>query len=189
MCFFLENSKRYLLVLLLLWIPKLFQLPPSFSARNFSIDRQCWNIPIVHRFALTTSMKGTRAVHRHALTCSDPPLVSSLALQKTQLVTTRNSTSLSPWWPKSPQLQWDRPSSCSVHSARTQRQHPPPRKCAGTSYFLHFLPGSFTNVEIEDPPNLPPWRKIWSCIFSDWAKTFTPPPAALGTSCCCWFGV
>lgn len=62
-------------------------------------------------------------------------IVHSLALhpqlQQMQHGTMWKFPSLSPWWPKSTQLHWNRPSSCSVHSTMTQSQHP--------FDFLHFL--------------------------------------------------
>ena len=39
-----------------------------------------------------------------------------------------------------------------------------------------------------NPPNLPPRQQFWSRNFRYCAKSFTPPPATMKTSCCCGCG-
>lgn len=110
-------------------------------------------------------------------------IVHSLALhpqlQQTQHGTMWKFPSLSPWWPKSTQLHWNRPSSCSVHSAMTQSQHP--------FDFLHFLDDITQKVEIiEKEPYLPPnTYSFQRSTVKYCANSFMNSPAIIKTCCCC----
>ena len=90
--FFLKSPKKESINSTCTIAFEFFGTPLASHLCKFSIDCHCWNRPIVHGFALITSMhltktqllKGTRAVHRLALTCSDPPSLQLIALQLQQ---------------------------------------------------------------------------------------------------------
>ena len=141
-----------------------FWRPSPAQLRNLSIQCHRWNRPFLDGFVLITWMiriktlrKGEGALLRNTLTCSEPPLVHARAshLRQTQHANTLISPPSSPWWPISRKQQSDRPPPCCGNSAWSQRQHPCPRKCGGSSLFLNFSAGGVTNIVIEKSAE--PW--------------------------------
>ena len=54
---------------------------------------------------------------------------------------------------------------------------------------FHWIPASSqTWSKSKKLPKLPLWEQCWSCNFRYCAKSFTPPPTIIKTSCCCSLG-